>query len=209
MNEELIKENAELNAKVSMYERMINLLESQLQNLQHNLDNSNSNLKLSIQTPTVSHSRQNISMNEQSVSKILIHTFKANLQDIKDEKIQSLLEIDSPAHSSLIFIIERGLRGAHTNGEQLIHLSTNRFCKYMNEAGEMTMDTLTTTFDIIADLVYERCSTIVSSLSAKLEDGEYNEDEHFYDNNRYSNLMMLKDSKQKAKLIREITPLLK
>lgn len=209
MSEDLLATIAELQGKVEMYERMLKLYEQQVASLQHNLDTVNSNLRLSIQTPTSGSSRAAVNNAEFSTTKIFSHTFISNLDDISDEKVQVLLEQEYPSYTSMIAIIERGLRGEFSEGEQLAKLTTNKFCKFINDQGETKLETMSTLFDIIFDFVYERCKPLVTKLTSKVEEEEYNETTHKNNDNQYNNMMMLKEPRHRQRLIKDSIPLLR
>ena len=192
----------ELETKVQMYEQHIKTLET-------HIERYDTNLKLSIQTPSSSGKGGAQQLTQQVFHSKLYQTVQQNIDALSRDNMQTLLESPAPAYASMVHFMEKALSGPHSQG-QLIKLTTNSYCKYMNSSGEVEMDNITMVFDKLCGMVYERCKGIVIELSEKLEKlEEYDDSAHEKSSNMYTNIMLLKDTRNKARILKEITPILK
>lgn len=200
MNElfEMKLRNKELETKVLLQEEYIRKLEGQL-------DRYDTNLKISMQTNTTKG--QHIA--SQVFHSKLYDTVQQNLDSLKKDHIQKLLEIPSPAISSIVHLLEKALQGPHSKG-QILKLTTNNFCKYLSDENEVVMDNINIVFDKLCSMVYNKCSSIITEITEKLEKSDsYDESVHLLDTHRYNNIMTLHESKFKQRLLKEIQPIIK
>lgn len=192
----------ELETKVLMYEQHIKMLES-------HIERYDTNLKLSIQTPSISSGRSAQQQVQQVFHSKLYETMQLNLDVLTRNNVQTLLENHSPAYASIVHLMEKALQGPHSQG-QLLKLTTSSFCKYLNSDGQIEMDNVSLVFDKMCKMVYEKCKDVVTDLSKKMELlEEFNEAEHEKNTNRYNNIMLLQETRSKARILKEITPILK
>ena len=200
-NFELRLENCSLQTKVQMQEAQIEMLMNQLSRFDENL-------KLSIQTPTM-QTKCVTQTNRFSPTCKLYETVKKNLDVIDAQKLQSLLEGSSPSYPAVIHIFKMALQGEFSAG-QIIKVSTNSMCEYLNEKGVVEMESTSTVFDEICGLVYQTCSKVFVSMNRSLEE-EDNFDESSNDklSNVYNNLMLLNEPKGRQKILKDISPILK
>lgn len=192
----------ELNTKVQMYEQHIKTLET-------HIERYDTNLKLSIQTPSVQGKGATQQLTQQVFHSKLYQTVQQNIDALSKDNMQTLLESPAPAYVSMVHLMEKALSGPHSQG-QLIKLTTNSYCKYMNSTGEVEMDNITMVFDKLCSMMFDKCKGIVIETSEKLEKlDEYDDSAHEKSTNMYTNIMLLNDSRNKARLLKEITPMLK
>uniref|UniRef100_A0A6C0FD81 Uncharacterized protein n=1 Tax=viral metagenome TaxID=1070528 RepID=A0A6C0FD81_9ZZZZ len=203
-NIELKVENAQLKMKITMLEQMIQLLNN------HN-SKTDENLKLSIQAPNMSKT-SNSGVKQVVLTKKFDETLDANIQDMNEKEITSILEVEpswtkNSVPVTLLEIFDKALRGPHNEGSHLVQMTTKTHAKYLDNNGEVRTENINFICDIICQKLYGKCSNINIELSKILtendviiSDIELNKSE-----NRYKNVMALRELKYKRPLIKEIT----
>lgn len=202
-NSDLMMYIKELEVKLEEKEKQIALYESVLEKF-------DSNLKLSIQSTNPSMKN---TISQKVITHKLYETVEKNLKAIDDETIRILLEEPHPAINNCSKLLCKALQNDKENHGQLIIMTTSNFCKYLNENGELILGNISTVFDKVCSLVYDRCKPIIIDLCTdtmnQLDDDDVTDGEYAKDNHRYNNIMMFHNQKIKNKMLKEIIPMLK
>ena len=189
----------ELEVQVEMLERLISMMERDIQR-------NDENFKIALQASKTTNKHQILSNN---IKCKLLTTFKENLLSVSDDKIQRLLEEKAPAYGSLIQLMENGLCGSENLDSQLLQLATNKYCKFLNESGDLVTQPLSDAFDSLFIELFTRCQPVVMRLTEELEKNHYSETSHKKDNTRYENTRLLYETKAKQRMIKELCCMLK
>jgi hypothetical protein len=201
--QELLIYIRELETKLEEKEKQLNIYEGILEKF-------DSNLKLSIQS---SQPASKIQSFQKVITSKLFETIEKNLNDVSDETIRSLLEEPHPATAQCVKILVKTLQNENNSHAQLLVATTNTFCKYMNNEEEIVLGNISTVFDNICKKVYNRCKPVIIDLcfdsENQLINSNMSEVELNKDNYRCDNIMMFSNTRFKAKLLKEIMPMIR
>ena len=199
--QELLMYIRELETKLEEKEKQIHIYEGILEKF-------DSNLKLSIQSSQPASKFQSC---QKVITSRLNETIENNLNELSDNVIRSLLEEAHPATAQCVKILVKTLHNENKSHGPLLILTTNTFCKYMNKDDEIVLGNISTVFDNICSKVYNRCKPVILDLCYDPINNSMNmsEDDLNKDNYRCENIIMFHNTRHKAKLLKEIMPMIK
>ena len=203
-------EDFELRLRLKELETQVKMQEMHIEFLTSHLSRTDENLKLSIQTPSMQTKCVVANQPRFNPQLKLYETVRMNLEALSDEKLENLLQAKAPSLPSIIYLLKTALQGEYSNDQQILKVTTNSMCEYLNEKGIVELESSMTVFDNIYTLIYARCTEIFAKLSKEIENSEQI-DETMNDKltSVYNNSLLLHDHKIKQKVFREITPLIK
>ena len=203
-------EDFELRLRLKELETQVKMQEMHIEFLTSHLSRTDENLKLSIQTPSMQTKCVVANQPRFNPQLKLYETVRMNLEAVSDEKLENLLQAKAPSLPSIIYLLKTALQGEYSNDQQILKVTTNSMCEYLNEKGVVELESSMSVFDNIYTLIYTRCTEIFAKLSKEIENSEQI-DETMNDKltSVYNNSLLLHDHKIKQKVFREITPIIK
>ena len=203
-------EDFELRLRLKELETQVKMQEMHIEFLTSHLSRTDENLKLSIQTPSMQTKCVVANQPRFNPQLKLYETVRKNLEALTDEKLENLLQAKAPSLPSIIYLLKTALQGEYSNDQQILKVTTNSMCEYLNEKGVVELESSLSVFDNIFTMIYTRCTEIFAKLSKEIEESEQI-DETMNDKltSVYNNSLLLHDHKIKQKVFREISPIIK
>ena len=203
-------EDFELRLRLKELETQVKMQEMHIEFLTSHLSRTDENLKLSIQTPSMQTKCVVANQPRFNPQLKLYETVRKNLEALTDEKLENLLQAKAPSLPSIIYLLKTALQGEYSNDQQILKVTTNSMCEYLNEKGVVELESSMSVFDNIYTMIYTRCTEIFAKLSKEIEESEQI-DETMNDKltSVYNNSLLLHDHKIKQKVFREISPIIK